>query len=140
MSLYVVDASVGVKWLVPEADSNLAIRLQSPAHELHAPSLFDAEIANTIWKKLRRGELTSSNASSIVAQLPSVPVVRHADRQLVTAAFVIAEQTGRTVYDSLYAALAGRIGGQAVSADDRFVNALSGTPWAHLIVALRQVP
>lgn len=92
MSLYIVDASVGVKWLVPEVDSNSAVRLQDPHHELHAPSLFDAEVANTIWKKLRRGELTAPHASSIVAQLPSVPVIRHADRQVVSAAFDIAEK------------------------------------------------
>lgn len=140
MSLYVVDASVGVKWLVPEVDSSFAVRLQDPHHELHVPSLFDAEVANTVWKKLRRGELTAPHASSIVAQLPSVPVIRHADRQVVSAAFNIAEKTGRTVYDSLYVAVAAQIGGKVVSADDRFVNALSGTPWGHWVIQLRQVP
>lgn len=140
MSVYVVDASVGVKWLVPEVDSNLALRLQDPSHDLHSPSLFDAEAANTIWKKLRRGELTLAKAQSIIAQLPSVPVARHADRPIIGSAFDIAEKTGRTVYDSLYVALADRIGGQVVSADEKFVNALSSTPWAHLIVNLRQVP
>ena len=35
MSLFVVDASVGVKWFVPEVHSDAAQRLQDPAHELH---------------------------------------------------------------------------------------------------------
>ena len=139
MSLYVVDASAGVKWFVPEVDTDAALRLQVPVHELHVPWLFDAEVANTIWKKLRRGEVSSAAANSIVAQLPSVPVPRHADGPLVTAAFELAEKTGRTVYDSLYLALADRLTGQ-VHPDDRFVNALSSTPWAHLIISLRNVP
>lgn len=140
MSLYVVDASVGVNWLVPEADSDLALRLQDPTHDLHAPSLFDAEVANTIWKKLRRGELSAPKANSIVLQLPSLPVSRHADRPIIGSAFEIAEKTDRTVYDSLYVALAEKLRGQVVSADDRFVNALSSTPWAPLVIALRNVP
>ena len=140
MSLYVVDASAGVKWFVPEVDTDAALRLQVPVHELHVPWLFDAEVANTIWKKLRRGEVSSAAANSIVAQLPSVPVPRHADGPLVTAAFELAEKTGRTVYDSLYLALADRLTGRVVTADDRFVNALSSTPWAHLIISLRNVP
>lgn len=140
MSLYVVDASAGIKWFVPEIDSDAALRLQDPAHHLHVPSLFDVEVANTIWKKLRRAELSSAAADAIVAQLPLIPVPRHSDGPLVKAAFELAEKTGRTVYDSLYLALADRLGGQVVTADDRFVNALSGTAWANLIVALRQVP
>ncbi|HUY87854.1 MAG TPA: type II toxin-antitoxin system VapC family toxin [Pirellulales bacterium] len=140
MSLYIVDASVGVKWFVPEVDSDAAQRLQNPVHQLHVPSLFDVEVANTIWKKLRRGELSSATANSIVAQLPSIPVARHADAPILKAAFELAEKTGRTVYDSLYLALAENLAGQLVTADDRFVNALSGTPWAPLMMALGQVP
>lgn len=140
MSLYVIDASAGVKWFVPEVDSDAALRLQDPAHQLHVPFLFDVEVANTIWKKLRRGELSSAAANTIVAQLPLVPVTRHADAPLVRAAFELAEKTDRTVYDSLYLALAERLAGKFVTADDRFVNALSGTAWAHLVISLRQVP
>lgn len=140
MSNYVVDASVGVKWFVPEVDSDLAIALQEPGNQLHVPSLFDIEVANTIWKKLRRGELTSADAITITTQLPSTPLHRHIDGPLIKPAFEIAEQTGRTVYDSLYLALAAAIGARVISADERFINALSSTPWAHLIVALRQSP
>lgn len=116
MSLYVIDASAGVKWFVPEVDSDAALRLQDPAHQLHVPFLFDVEVANTIWKKLRRGELSSAAANTIVAQLPLVPVTRHADAPLVRAAFELAEKTDRTVYDSLYLALAERLAGKRTTA------------------------
>ena len=45
MNLFFVDASVGVKWFVPEIQSDAAKRLQDSSHELHAPSLFDVELA-----------------------------------------------------------------------------------------------
>jgi predicted nucleic acid-binding protein len=54
MSVYVVDASVAVKWMLPEVLAAEAARLQSPVHELHAPSFFEVELANILWKKLRQ--------------------------------------------------------------------------------------
>ena len=41
MSLFVVDASVGVKWLVPEIHTDAALRLQDPAHDLHVLAVLD---------------------------------------------------------------------------------------------------
>ena len=56
MSAFVVDASVVVKWFVPEVHSDAARRLLTLSHEYFAPDLLFAETANTIWKKIRRGE------------------------------------------------------------------------------------
>ena len=58
MSVLVVDASVAVKWMLPEPLANMAIRLQSPSHQLHAPSFLDIELANVLWKKVRQGLLS----------------------------------------------------------------------------------
>lgn len=69
MSLFVVDASAGVKWLVPEPYWDAARRLQGPAHELHIPTFFDVEVANIIWKKVRRGEATRAEADVALALL-----------------------------------------------------------------------
>ncbi|OFW37311.1 MAG: hypothetical protein A3F70_06700 [Acidobacteria bacterium RIFCSPLOWO2_12_FULL_67_14] len=54
MSLFVVDASVVVKWCVPEVHSDAARRLLAKPHEYVAPDLLFAETANTIWKKMRQ--------------------------------------------------------------------------------------
>lgn len=122
MSVCVVDASVGVKWFVPEAHWDTALRLQDPAYELHIPAFFDIEIANIVWKKLRRGELTRSEADTILGQLSSLPVTRHQDGPLIGAAFDLADRAQRTVYDCLYLALAVNLGGRVVTADERFAN------------------
>ncbi len=50
MSHYVVDASVAVKWFVPEAHSDSALRLRDQAHTLHVPAFFTLEFANACAK------------------------------------------------------------------------------------------
>lgn len=52
-----VDASVVVKWVVPEFLASEARALLAPHFDLYAPDLLLAEFANTIWKKGRRNEL-----------------------------------------------------------------------------------
>ena len=51
MSAFVVDASVVVKWFVPEIHSDAARRLLTLPHQYLAPDLLLAETANTIWKR-----------------------------------------------------------------------------------------
>jgi len=39
-------------------------------HEYFAPDLLFAEIANAIWKKIRRGELTTSKSEAVTSPRP----------------------------------------------------------------------
>jgi predicted nucleic acid-binding protein len=84
--------------------------------------------------------LTRAQADILLGQLSGLPVTRHSDTLLATAAFDMADRLGRTVYDCVYLALAVRLGGQMVTADERFVNGLAGTPWAASAVRLGDVP
>ncbi len=139
MSVYVVDVSVAMKWMLPEPLSTEAARLQSPSHQLHAPSFFEIELANVLWKKLRQGLLDRAQADAFLSQLPGLPITRHIDVSLLAAAFDIADRTGRTVYDCMYVALAVRLGGRMVTADERLVNSLVGTPWAAFVGRLQDI-
>ena len=47
----VVDASVAIKWFVPEIHSDAALRLRGEAYELIAPDLLILEIGNILWKR-----------------------------------------------------------------------------------------
>jgi predicted nucleic acid-binding protein len=67
-------------------------------------------------------------------------VSRHPEAPLLPVAFDLADRLQRTVYDSLYLALAIQVGGVMVTADDRFVNALAATPWAAHVLRLADVP
>ncbi len=140
MSLFVVDASVGIKWFVPEVLSPAALAFRNAGHDFHVPAFFDVEITNIVWKKLQRGELNRQDADDIVKQLPTLPLVRHSESSLLAPALDLADHSQRTVYDCLYLALAQEIGGVMMTADQRLVNALAATSWAANIQYLGAVP
>ena len=62
MSRYVLDANVLVKWFVPEAPSPQAVRLLEEDHDFLAPDLVYPETGNAMWQKVRRGQITPSDA------------------------------------------------------------------------------
>lgn len=125
MSVFVVDASVVIKWFVPEIHSDTARRLLILHHEYLAPDLLFAETTNTIWKKIRRGELKLDEGRRLVADIGRIAVETVSCRALAEDAHALANATGRTVYDALYVALAVRLNTQLITADDRLGAALS---------------
>jgi predicted nucleic acid-binding protein len=130
---YVVDASIAVKWYVPEVHSVEAERLLDPAYELHAPDLIVPEFGNILWKKVGRGELTAAQARKIVAAFIGVPMFKHAASPLLVAAFDGAIQSAQTVYDWTYLVLAVAFNCPMVTADEKFYLALrSGALASHL--------
>jgi predicted nucleic acid-binding protein len=136
-----VDASVGVKWFVPEIHSAEARAWRTGPDDLHVPAFFfDLEIASILWKKVQRAEITRVDADVILAQLPALPVTRHPETPLLAPAFDLADRTQRAVYDCLYLALAVQLGGRMVTADQRLCNSLAGTPWASYLRWVADVP
>jgi predicted nucleic acid-binding protein len=128
VSVFVVDASVVVKWFVPENHSDAARRLLVSPHEYVAPDLLFAEAANTIWKKVRRKELTAEEGPRLVADMGRVAVETVPCRALAQDAYALANATGRTVYDMMYVALAVRLDTRLITADDRLEAALRNVP------------
>lgn len=128
MSVYVVDASVVIKWFVPEVGTEAALRLLDADHQFVAPDLLFAEAANSIWKKVLRGELTAADSRRLVADLERVAVETVPCRELATDAHALALITSRSVYDAMYLALAIRLETRLMTADNRFVNALAAFP------------
>jgi predicted nucleic acid-binding protein len=127
----VVDASVAVKWFVPDVHAAEARQWRNGPDDLHAPEFFlDLEIGNILWKKIRRAEITRADADLILGQLSPLPLTRHSESPLLASAFDLADRTQRTVYDCLYLALAVQLRGRMVTADQRLYNSLAGTPWA----------
>lgn len=53
MKAIVVDASVAIKWFIPEIHATAAGRLLEKNLKLLAPDLIFAEIGNILWKKCR---------------------------------------------------------------------------------------
>jgi len=63
VSRFVVDASVVIKWYVPEIHSGDADRLLSGDAELLVPDLLWSEIGNILWKRILRAEMTEEKAA-----------------------------------------------------------------------------
>lgn len=141
MNAAIIDASVGIKWFLPEIHSAEARRWRSGSDELHVPAFFfDLEIANILWKKVQRAEITRVDADLILAQLPILPITRHPEGPLMPTALDLAVRTDRTVYDCLYLALAVHLGGRMVTADQRLYNSLAGSPWSSHICWVGDLP
>jgi predicted nucleic acid-binding protein len=139
MSLYVVDSSVAIKWYVPEKHSEAAAGLLDDGHALCAPDLLPAEFGNVLWKKHRRGELTGEEVRTIVRALPLVPLHVYSSLELLEGAIEVALQTTRSVYDSVYVALALALGGTLITADARLVNALRESTLAAHVMHIRDL-
>jgi predicted nucleic acid-binding protein len=137
---YVVDASVAIKWLLQEVYSDAARRLLSSGETLAAPDLLYAEVGNVLWKRCGRGELTLEEATATAAAFALVPLAIYPVQPLFLAAIELAVRTGRTVYDSVYVALAEQTGYPLVTADQRLYNSLQGGPLASRLMWVEDLP
>jgi predicted nucleic acid-binding protein len=132
----VIDASVAVKWLLTETHSAESLELLKSSPLLHVPDLLFPEVGNILWKCVRRGDISTENAQELVQWLLLLPLQVHPSSSLLPVALEIACRYDRSVYDSLYLALAIREGCAVVTADERLVNALSATPIASSLLLL----
>ena len=132
----VVDASVAVKWLIAEDDSEAARELVASGEDLHAPRLMACEVANALWRKARLSEIERGDAGAMLAAVQDMPVRWGADEAVCADAVRIAQVLDRPVYDCVYLALAHRIGAAVVTADLRFANVLAPTEHGKAVVTL----
>src|ERR1700683_5134178 len=111
----VVDASVGFKWIIPEDGSERAIEFQS--EELIAPDFFPIELTNALRTAEIRGRVHDSQTllDDFLLQLPEL----HDSVPILPRALEIARAARRSVYDSLYVALAEREQCELVTADQK---------------------
>ena len=138
MSVFVVDASIVIKWFVPEVHSDAARRLLEYSHQYVAPDLLFAETTNTIWKKVRRSELSSRERRRMVADVGRVAVETVPCRALAAEAYALAIASGRTVYDAMYLALALRLDTRMITADECLASAVAAMPLLAAHIAMVQ--
>ena len=76
MSRYVVDASMAIKWFLPEIHSEAVLRLRHSRYRLHVPALMTLELGNVLAKRIRRGELTRAEGDVVLKELKQLPLQR----------------------------------------------------------------
>jgi predicted nucleic acid-binding protein len=128
----VVDAGVAVKWCLPSLREELAAEAEellesSRRNQVRflVPDLFWVEVANALWKAVRRNEISSNNAVAAMSFLRDLDIATLPTRDIVPPALDLAIAHGRTAYDSLYVALALQSTSNLITADERLANALA---------------
>ncbi len=129
-----------MKWYLPEIHDVPARRLLTGSEELLVPDLLFSEVGNILWKRVRAGQMVEGEAQTVLTSLGALPLSVSPSWPLVLPALAIACQTQRTVYDSLYLALAVRESAVMVTADEKFYNALQATPLRPYVLWVEAIP
>ena len=132
MNLFVLDASVAAKWALPQSSErftaealHLLQRFGRGEIDFIVPDLFWAELGNVLWKAVRAGRLTAANAQYAMVGMRQRDLVTLASESLIEQALSIALTFDRTMYDSIYIALAVATQREFVTGDERLANALA---------------
>jgi predicted nucleic acid-binding protein len=139
VSAYVLDASVVLKWFLPEPWAEAARKLRRPSLECHSPDLLLLETCNALWKHVIRGKLDLSVAKETVEALALAPIFLWGASSLFADAIELALETRRSVYDCTYLALAIRRNHPLVTADRRFYDAINAGPFARHLLWIEEV-
>jgi len=122
----VVDASVVLKWFLPEAGNVAADRLLegflNGRLTLHAPDLMPIETASALWRRsVVRKQLAPSDAKAIYQDLLTLPLNLYTSEPLASAAFALSIAHRHSAYDAVYCALAIELDCELVTADETLV-------------------
>jgi predicted nucleic acid-binding protein len=128
----VLDASVAVKWALPGANeplTNESLRLFQRycdgEVDFIVPDIFWAELGNVLWKGARRRRWSRTDVENTAADFEARRFTTVSSLALLPDALRIAFAYDRSLYDSLYAALAVQAGVDLITADERLANALA---------------
>lgn len=121
----VVDATVIVKWYLPEIYSDECIAVLRHAPRIATVDLVFSQLASSLWKRTRQGELSADQSRRILGNLARLPVEFVPISTLAPAAMELAAVSSRTFNDSLYLVLAMREQTKLITADHRWHNLLS---------------
>ena len=109
MSVFVLDASVAIAWLLSEQGASRAepalLRLESD--EALVPQLWHLEVRNSLLVATRRGRLSPDAPTERLDALRELPVRTDSGLDL-SLAFVLAQKHGLSYYDAVYLELAKR--------------------------------
>jgi len=138
--MIVVDASVIVKWFVPEVGDGAAKALLSTADELMAPELARVEVASALIRKGLRQQLTGADVEITLRAwfraLADGDVALLPNEDHIEAAAKLALDMQHPLPDCLYLAAAERLGVALITADRAF--ARRAERQSHLIQLLEE--
>ncbi|MEP0007092.1 MAG: type II toxin-antitoxin system VapC family toxin [Balneola sp.] len=127
MKNYIIDASIAAKWIFYEKDSDQAEIFLKKIDRMLVPYLFLIEMSSIISKKVRKRELSISEALEKRKELEDLNFQVFSEKAILKLAFDISISLPITIYDANYLALAIKKEGKLYTSDNRLVNGLSTT-------------
>ena len=73
-SRLVIDASVALKWMTPDEDSERPMLVLDVGRELHAPAFIFMELANALWTQVRAGKTDAAGAIAALDDVRTGPL------------------------------------------------------------------
>lgn len=140
MSLCVVDASVAAKWFLKESHTDESLRLLSDPYQLHAPDFLWTEIASVVCRRIHRKQLSPEDGLLILPALRRLPIQIFPSSNLLETATAIALDTGTSLYDCLYVALAELRNARMVTADGRLYRNLAAGRFSTCVLWVGDIP
>jgi predicted nucleic acid-binding protein len=123
----IVDASVAIKWLLPEPDADHAEMLLESGEQLAAPALIRIEVAAAIARKVRMKEIELRDGGTAfqlwLRCITAGVIVLVPDEAHIHLAWKIATKLSHPLQDCLYLAAAESLDAALVTADRKFVAA-----------------
>lgn len=123
----IVDASVALKWVLTESDSERASRIVRRG-DLAAPAMLHVELGYTLTKLARQRLLNQADAVNAWRSLRQTDMLIYDDEALLEPAVELSLALNASFYGCVYLALAVETADQVVTADEHFVRAARATP------------
>ena len=115
----VLDASAAIRVITGDPQSSQWLDRIENAPLVLAPELMLSEVANTLWKLQRGGNLNGLTPQTLLADARDLVDQIEPDRHLQVEALALACHLDHPVYDCLYLALARREAALLLTADQR---------------------
>ncbi len=127
-----MDASVAAKWVLPSVNEplhrealHLAGLFVTGQLRFVVPDFFWIEMGNVLWKAARSKRIDALEFDESLSILESRDLETIPTRRLLARALSIAFEFDRSVYDSVYIALAEATSSLMITADQKLANAVA---------------
>lgn len=139
MKPQVIDASVAIKWFLPEPGSDQALEVLDTLEHALVPDLFYIESDSILSRKIRKRELSISEAEFLYDEFRNLPFITINYDRISTSALKLATEFSITQYDACYLAVAVEFDGKLYTADQRLYNRLSSTVFGDFVMNIYQL-
>lgn len=130
--MIVVDSSIALQWVLPEAGATIAESLLGNP-DLVAPDILLIEAANVLAKKVRGGSSTLDDALSGLVLIRDTVSRFVSSAELAADALRLSAELVHPVYDCCFLACARQVGARLATRDMPFVERLTARGYgAHL--------